>query len=268
MTGKADRDLEWLRTEAKGDEQKAQLVYWIERGLDKHDAAAQAGYSAGRSRDPAKQKKALQTSASAALKSKRVQALIDSYRDYKRRVSGDAPPPQIASEKEVLLRLSEVMRHANDAKVVSAARRLLDHHSEMRRPEVTPGLLVQSFVARVGAENTRRGLRLLGSGHLVYERPDLFAGLPDDDLDGRLTALEKEHERTERADDDVASPDGGGARRTSEAIEAEVDGGPGDAGDAGGRDGARGRARDGDGGKVTPEDEAKMRDWQRSIGLG
>ena len=267
-----DPDLEWLLAKAKGDRQKALFVYWLEAGVDKAEAAREADYSAGRSDDPARQRKALQTSASSALKTERVQWLADEYRRYKRRVRGrnDDEPAPIASANEVLQRLTEVMRKSNDAKVVSAARRLLEYHEESGRPVVTRESVVRLFVGRVGPKNARHGIEALGAGHLLNALPA--------DLEARLTRLERdvenEHERAERKGPVAGSSDPGagvvGGRGLSEhrtEASPEMGAGRADVGEPAG-DRREGEAGERDaGGKVTEDDQAAMQEFQRSIGL-
>ena len=128
-----------------------------------------AGYGAGRSSDPEKRRQNWSAAVSRAARRggqvvTRIQALIDALKHF--RTNGEGP--KVAGEREVLEKLSTVIRGSGDASVISAARTLLESYRRDRvQKQVTAAEIVARFVAAVGPEATRDGLRLLGAGNLA-----------------------------------------------------------------------------------------------------
>ena len=117
--------LEWLRRRCS-NHRTADFVHALdELCLSPIDAARKAGYSPGRSDEPKARNITLSTTASRALKSRRVQRLREEFHDYRKKKNGEQEP-EIASQQEVLAKLTKVMRSNKDAAVVQSATRLLD----------------------------------------------------------------------------------------------------------------------------------------------
>ena len=118
-------ELEWLRRRSS-NRRTADFVHALdELGLSPIEAARKAGYSAGRSEEPKAQNVTLSTTASRALKSRRVERLRKDFDDYRTKKNGEQEP-EIASQEEVLATLTKVLRSSKDAAVVQSATRLLD----------------------------------------------------------------------------------------------------------------------------------------------
>lgn len=129
-----------------------------------------AGYGAGRSSDPEKQRQNWSAAVSRAAKRggqvvARIQALIDALKHF--RTNGEGP--KVADEREVLEKLSNVIRGSVDATVISAARALLDSYRRNRvQKQHTAEEVVAMIVARVGVERTREAFELLDMKSLLY----------------------------------------------------------------------------------------------------
>ena len=78
-------------------------------GLSPLESAREAGYSCGNSDDPKKQRAFLSAAGSRALKTRRVQRLAEKYAEHQQRQDGE-PEPEVATQQEVLARLTQVMR--------------------------------------------------------------------------------------------------------------------------------------------------------------
>ncbi len=130
-------ELEWLRRRSS-NRRTADFVHALdELGLSPIEAARKAGYSAGRSEEPKAQNVTLSTTASRALKSRRVERLRKDFDDYRTKKNGEQEP-EIASQEEVLATLTKVLRSSKDAAVVQSATRLLDAFKRgASQPKVT-----------------------------------------------------------------------------------------------------------------------------------
>lgn len=122
-----------------------------------------AGYGAGRSSDPEKRRQNWSAGVSRAAKRggqvvPRIQALISALEHFRQHGEG----PTVAGEREVLEKLSTVIRGSGDASVISAARTLLESYRRNRvQKEQTAEQIVAATVARVGLEKARIGIEAL-----------------------------------------------------------------------------------------------------------
>ena len=183
-----------------------------------------AGFGGGKSNDPEKQRKHWSSAVSRAAKRggqviPRIQVLIDALRDFRTHGEG----PQLALEREVLEKLSVVIRGSNDATVISAARTLLDsYRRDGGQTRITAADVVNIFVRQVGAERTLRGLQELDAGHLIHAAPELF-----EDYEARLERLENEYGKhgsaARGAGDDAGNLNGRGLRKTGDDAAGKVD---------------------------------------------
>ena len=148
------------------DEKRLNLKRW-EIGL-------RAGYSAGRTDDDEKRRSALSAAISRATKRggtelPHISRLKEQLRHY--REHGQAPG--MADEKEILERLSAVIRTSSDSAVVSAAKTVLDHHRRGYRQELGAEEVVYQCVVRVGHERVQQALELLDMKNLIAFIPEV-----------------------------------------------------------------------------------------------
>jgi len=187
-----------------------------------------AGYGAGRSNDPEKRRANWSAAVSRAAKRggqvvTRIQALIDALRHFRQHGEG----PKVAAELEVLEKLSTVIRGSSDAQVISAGKALLESYRRgLGQTQVTTKDFVATFVAKVGAERTRRGFEELDAGHLIYAALDLF-------LEQKKMEDGNERPDERRAGDDPRNLDSGGLRGVSDDAARKMDRGSENAGGAG-----------------------------------
>ena len=134
-----------------------------------------ANYGAGKSNNPEKRRQNWSAAVSRAAKRggqvvPRIRALIDALKHFRQHGEG----PTVAGEREVLEKLSTVIRGSGDASVISAARTLLESYRRDRvQKQPTATEIVARFIAAVGPEATRDGLSLLGAGHLAVLVPEV-----------------------------------------------------------------------------------------------
>ena len=122
-----------------------------------------AGYGAGKSNDPEKQRQNWSAAVSRAAKRggqviARIQVLIDALSHFRQHGEG----PKLAREREILEKLSSVIRGGADASVISAARTLLESYRRDRvKEQHTAEEIVAMTVARFGIEKARIGIGAL-----------------------------------------------------------------------------------------------------------
>ena len=162
-----------------------------------------ANYGAGKSNNPEKRRQNWSAAVSRAAKRggqvvPRIRALIDALKHFRQHGEG----PTVAGEREVLEKLSTVIRGSGDASVISAARTLLESYRRDRVQEhLTAAQVVKMFVVRVGIEKTRIGIEALAPNLLYFlAEVDLAEVQASDlqalngasvDFDSRLRSLEK-----------------------------------------------------------------------------
>ena len=152
-------DREFL-TRQGATEREAILAAGLADGVPPWRIGEVASYGAGKSNNPEKQRQNWSAAVSRAAKRggqvvTRIQVLIDALKHF--RTNGEAP--KLAAEREVLEKLSNVIRGSNDATVISAARALLESYRRDRvQVHLTAEQVVKMFVVSVGIEKTRIGI--------------------------------------------------------------------------------------------------------------
>jgi len=220
----AESDDEFLKRQGANKRERV-LAAGILDGVSPARVGEIAGYGAGRSNDPEKRRANWSAAVSRAAKRggqvvPRIQALIDALRHFRQHGEG----PKVAAELEVLEKLSTVIRGSSDAQVISAGKALLESYRRgLVQTKVTVKDFVATFVAKVGAERTRRGFEEFGCGHLIYAAPDLFLEMEDDN--------ERPNERC--VGDDSRNLGGGRLRGVSDDAAGKMDRRPENAGGAG-----------------------------------
>ena len=155
-------DREFL-TRQGATEREAILAAGLVDGVPPWRVGEIASYGAGKSNDPEKRRKNWAAAVSRAAKRggqvvARIQALIDALKHYRT----DGEGPKVAGEREVLEKLSTVIRGSGDSQVISAARTLLESYRRDRvQKQHTAEQVVAMTVAHVGIEKARIGIEAL-----------------------------------------------------------------------------------------------------------
>ena len=158
----AESDREFL-TRQGATEREAILAAGIADGVPPWRIGEIASYGAGKSNDPEKRRQNWSAAVSRAAKRggqvvTRIQALIDALKHFRSHGEG----PKVAEEREVLEKLSTVIRGSADASVISAARTLLESYRRDRvQKQQTAEEIVAATVAHVGLEKARIGIEAL-----------------------------------------------------------------------------------------------------------
>ena len=244
----AESDDDFLRRQG-ATEREIVLAAGILDGISPARIGEVAGYGAGRSSDPEKQRQNWTSAVSRAAKRggqvvTSIQVLIDALKNFRQHGEG----PKVALAREVLEKLSTVVRRSSDAQVISAGKALLEEYRRNPVKAVTAKQVLKQLVAKIGPVRTKLGLELHGHDNLIHGSPELFEGV---DYDPRLTKLVQELLEDDDgksrpvarcAGDDSGNLDSGGSRRVGDDAAREVDRGPENAGSAGAgqrRDGSR-----------------------------
>jgi len=162
-------DREFL-TRQGATEREAILAAGLVDGVPPWRIGEVAGYGAGRSSDPEKHRQNWSAAVSRAAKRggqvvPRVRALIDALKHFRQHGEG----PKVADEREILEKLSTVIRSSSDSQVISAARTLLESYRRDRVPkQLSAEEIVWVIVARVGREKARIGIEALTPNLLCF----------------------------------------------------------------------------------------------------
>lgn len=197
-------DREFL-TRQGANQREAILAAGLVDGVPPWRIGEIAGYGAGKSNDPGKRRANWSAAVSRAAKRggqvvTRIQALIDALKHFRQHGEGQ----KLAGEREVLEKLSTVIRGSGDASVISAARTLLESYRRDRvQKELSPEEVVRITVANVGLEKARIGIEALAPNLLCFLADvdpvesdsrlisELNGDNVDADLDARLERLEQ-----------------------------------------------------------------------------
>jgi len=193
-----------------------------------------AGFSGGTTSDEAKRRANWASAASKATKlNKKILPHIAALRERLVQFRTDGGGPKSISWKDKLDRCEWLIQYGTP----SESLRAVELHNKMQGlNDSTPNATdyVATFVAKVGAERTRRGFEELGAGHLIYAAPDLFTV---DEYEARLTKLEEDNGKSgpaaRCAGDDPRNLDGGGSRGIGDDAAGKMDRGPKITGGAG-----------------------------------
>lgn len=170
-------------------------------GIESWKVAAAAGFSGGKTRDELRRRENLRSAFSRATRHRKqtlphIRALKEKLKDFRRGVN----EPRSLTHKQMLERLDFLIMHGEATQSIQAIK-VKDAMTGKNHGEVTPEQIIAQLIGKVGAEQAKRGMALLGCEHLVNRAPHLF------DTEARIARLEAEHERKQ------TGPSGDGAPR-------------------------------------------------------
>ncbi len=156
-----------------GTEQQAIVAIGYADNIASWQVGRAAGFSGGTTTDQGKRRANWASVASKATKLNRkilphIAALMERLVQFR----SDGGSPSSISWKDKLVRCEWLILHGTP----SESLRAIELHTRMKGvgdSTPTANKIVSSLVARVGFDDAREGLRLLGAGHLIFLVPEL-----------------------------------------------------------------------------------------------
>ncbi len=225
---------EWLKSAEVehlalfGTEQHAICTIALVDSIAPWQAGRAAGFSGGTTTDESKRKNNWASAFSKATKhNKKILPHIAALQERLLQFRTDGGATKSISWKDKLDRCEWLIQYGTP----SESLRAVELHNKMQGLKDSTPTMKDSlfkFVAKVGAERTRRALEELDIGHFIYEAPDLFLEQKKMEDDN-----EKSRPAARRAGDDPRNLDSGGSRRVGDDAARKMDQGSGIAGGAG-----------------------------------